>query len=42
MQREPDGYLTQEAAAFLIPLHAELVDMVAKGATLTPVEKKDC
>ena len=40
MAREPDGYLTNESAAWLIPLFKDLVWMIKTGAMLTPVEKK--
>ena len=40
MAREHDGYLTEESAAWLIPLFRELVDLIQIGATLDAVEKK--
>ena len=38
--KDSDGYLTNESAEFLIPLHPELIEMISKGATLTNLEKK--
>lgn len=40
MAREPDGALTNESAAWLIPLFRDLVEMIQAGATLDAVEKK--
>lgn len=42
MAREHDGYLTNDSAAWLIPLFLELVAMIRTGATLNSVEKKPC
>lgn len=41
LAKDSDGYLTNEAAEFLIPFHGELVEMIAKGATLTPADRKN-
>ena len=40
MARGPDGFLTNTAAEFLIPIQIELITMIGQGATLTPIEKK--
>lgn len=40
MAREHDGFLTEQSAAWLIPLFRELVDLIHTGATLDSVEKK--
>lgn len=41
MEREDDGILTADSAAWLIPFFAELVHMIRRGAALTEAEAKN-
>ena len=40
-RKDAEGYLEEESAEILQPLHNELVELILKAATLTPIEQKN-
>lgn len=41
LQREPDGALTKECAAQILPMHVEICMLIRNGAILTETERKN-